>query len=494
MHYDHVAQQAETVSVEVAQQPADKIDHHEFVNHFRAPEVVDSLKPQTTAQPLPKIVHESSDSDIVDLVYQSVYSFSFIGGQRCGKSRLMAIASQHCFQRKKFKTVSLISAMSSPGEDEHYWSHCQEKCHIDLSTLITPGEREKVYHQFYKIIESFTKTANKNNPQLLIIDEYAFLGENLAKDAKLKDGKNLLIPIASELQNIICSLISAVSSGGAKKGWHIWCGSPKGAIGAMGQFGQALKSLRLLFCAIKPGVSVESNGVTATWDEGLFKATSLNFPALRKPEGMEKLELGDRIVFLGDRWYDQTSLDFLGNLKPTIQASQPLQPASATSTETESEQILQLLASSPVNNLWSFAANILGIIDPEEIKEIALAIAELLCEAGNEQLAHKYRIRTPHDVRYSYPGYSTKVAETHRLTGNICACCGQVESVQAHHTEYRGAEDTPGENLFPVCLDCHKSFCHSKENWQKADNIWDYRNTPEFVSQLRANTVILASS
>ena len=202
-----------------------------------------------------------------------------------------------------------------------------------------------------------------------------------------------------------------------------------------------------------------------------------------------------RAIFHGgyNEWFPMPELpNYSGYNRDERQAILP-NTSSSAAPQTETERMLAVLEAAPTNNLWSFCTNILEIIDPEEIKNLIAAIADLLCKEGNEDLAKKFHIQNKYQARYSYPGYSKKVAQTHRLTGNVCACCKQDKSEEAHHTEYRGAEDTPGENLFPVCLNCHKSICHSKANWQKADNIWDYRNTPEFVSQLKANAIMLIS-
>jgi|GEM_PF-5643625 len=279
----------------------------------------ESHPPVTRIQPsvLPAVdVVNKQTQDIVELILSSVNSLAFIGGQRCGKSLLMAIASRIGVQRGKFKGAFVISSLAKAGEDDHYWQHCATKTFYDLAVIV---DKTNYYQQYLDTIRAFKKAANAQNPQLLIIDEFAYLCERLEDDLKRKDTELGLV--ALELMQEIAELASVVASGGAKRGWYLWLGSPKGAIGNMGRGGKAMKELSLIFCAIPPGTRVDSNGVTVQWDENLCNATALNWKALSKPPRGVEHDLGDRIVWMNGKWYAKSSYTLEAIVTPIDQTS-----------------------------------------------------------------------------------------------------------------------------------------------------------------------------
>ncbi len=409
----------------------------------------------------------SAYSLILDNPFQSLAIF---GAQRTGKSYLAAIASQELHRRGI--PIYVINLARFGEEDDVYWQHCNKAVLGDISSL--------PIYEASQLIKEAIRTVNEfySQPQaILIFDEWAYAGN--------KD--NAHAEALEPLLRLVSDKLGTLTSTGIKRGKAIWTIAPEFVAGSMQKPALAVKKSALLYVTIAPGEYVDWRGNKIGFNAELFSQIKNNY-TIEKPEGLFNQ---DRICFLNNEWLEMGDLPPLDKtLRPAIPAHTP---PSRTKPQTETERMLATLEAAPTSNLWSFCTNILEMIDPEEIKDLIAAIADLLCQEGNEEIAKKYRIRSPYDVRYSYPGYSKKVAETHRLTGNICCCCGEAESKEAHHTEYFGIEDTPGENLFPVCLDCHKSFCHSKKNWQKADNIWEYKNTPEFVSQLKANTVMLSA-
>lgn len=92
--------------------------------------------------------------------------------------------------------------------------------------------------------------------------------------------------------------------------------------------------------------------------------------------------------------------------------------------------------------------------------------------------------------RYHDPAkYRVYCAKTHQKTGGVCVVCMSNRSQQIHHSSYRKSGDRPLVNTFPVCLRCHQTVCHSKENWiyNPKDPKWKNKNTASFVKQLQAN-------
>jgi hypothetical protein len=335
----------------------------------------EQLKTQSPVSPVTRIqppvlpnanVIDKQTQDIVDIILSSVNSLAFIGGQRCGKSLLMAIASRIGYQRGKFKGVFVISSLAKAGEDDHYWQHCGKRTFYDLALII---DKTNKYQEFLDTIRTFKKAANAQNPQLLIIDEFAYLCERLEDDIKDKN------PTAVELMQEIAELGSVVASGGAKRGWYIWVGSPQGNIGEMGRGGKAMKKLSLVFCAIAPGAIVDSNGVSVTWDDNLCTAANRNWTALQKPPRGIEHDLSDRIVWMNGKWYAKSSYELEAivtpvDQTPTIEAiatedaltkdeRQSLQAAVAIRSRADelSEDLLVRLEASTSNSLDDFIIN-----------------------------------------------------------------------------------------------------------------------------------------
>jgi len=327
-----------------------------------------SHPPVTRIQPsvLPTVdVVNKQTQDIVELILSSVNSLAFIGGQRCGKSLLMAIASRIGVQRGKFKGAFVISSLAKAGEDDHYWQHCATKTFYDLAVIV---DKTNYYQQYLDTIRAFKKAANAQNPQLLIIDEFAYLCERLEDDLKRKDTELGLV--ALELMQEIAELASVVASGGAKRGWYLWLGSPKGAIGNMGRGGKAMKELSLIFCAIPPGTRVDSNGVTVQWDENLCNATALNWKALSKPPRGVEHDLGDRIVWMNGKWYAKSSYTLEAIVTPIDQTStietiaaedalssndrQSLKTAVAVQDKSQADVMIELLEKSKSQTIEEF--------------------------------------------------------------------------------------------------------------------------------------------
>jgi hypothetical protein len=449
-----------------------------------ASQELDEIYPPNPAKELPVV----NTTDVVNTILKIVNSLVFVGGQRCGKSYLMAIASQQGLKSGKFKGVCAISAMSIPGEDNHYWQHCAYQYHCDLSRS---EDREREYIKYLKVIALFQQKSSGENPLLLMIDEFAFLSECLAKDAKAK------METAIDLQDQITGLISALSSGGAKTGRFIWVATPKGKIGSMGECGKFMKSLSLVFAAIKEGEFVTASGLSVGWDEGIFQDTLRNFPNLRKPEGSEKYNLDTRIVFAGNRWYNQTELGLDATLSippKTVTTNHAIANEYSEKKSVQAAMVAALRATS-YRTLWEFAKWEMACDTNDEIKELLSAIADLIFDNNLESLKDKFRLSSKHDIRYSYTGYSKKVARTHQISSGKCSCCLSADSENAHHTRYEGADDEPGVNLIAVCKPCHSKYCHNPDNWIKVKNdVWRSHNNPDWESKLQAGIELLSTN
>lgn len=382
------------------------------------PEVVyhpipDPTQSTVIQQPATVLQHESVEArggsggtrDIVDLILGCVNSLAFIGGQRCGKSLLMAIASRIGLSKGKFNQVFVISSLAKKGEDDHYWMHCGTQTFYDLAVVI---DKTPKYKEFLKTIRQFKKTTNAENPQLLIIDEFPYLCERLEDD--IKEGN----AIAADLMKEIANIGSVVASGGAKRGWYIWLGSPKGTIGEMGRGGKVMKMFTLCFCAVAPDATVDSNGVDVDWDSGLYSATKLNFPALKEPARGIAEDLSDRIIFFNGKWYAKTHHD-LSRLPVPQQQPKAVTPVSIVTedalvpheraelntvlsvsksiqksqNQTQTDILIEKIEQSKCSTLEGFIIRELKCAD--KLEEMMGAIPMILERVGRSDLLEKFR-------------------------------------------------------------------------------------------------------
>jgi hypothetical protein len=267
----------------------------------------------------------------------------------------------------------------------------------------------------------------------------------------------------------------------------------------------AIKKSALLYVTIAPGEFVEWRGNRIGFNSELFSQIKNNY-TIEKPEGLFDQE---RICFLNNEWIEMGELPSLDSTLRPLSSSvtttvrdksqtvhQSVVPSSSTtdySEEQKQEAIASMIAAlvaTRQTTLWGFVQDELGISSVSEIKRITLEIARFIVD-DEPELQKKFSLGSEWDVRYSYPGYSKKVAQTHRYTSNVCCCCCEKESKQIHHSRYEGLHDEPGVNLFPTCLNCHKSYCHSQENWVQGDP-WNAYNVPEWEAKLQAGFQMLA--
>jgi hypothetical protein len=307
----------------------------------------------------------------------------------------MAIASRIGLQRKRFNGVFVISSLTKAGEDENYWSHCSTKTFYDLKKVV---DKTPYYERYLETIRRFKEIADDHNPQLLIIDEYAYLCERLEDDIKDKN------PIAIELMKELADIGSVLASGGAKNGWYVWAGSPQGNIGFMGRGGSVLKKMALVFCAISPGVEIPTGTGSVKWDEELCAAAAVNWKSLRPPARGAANDLGDRIVWMQGKWQGGTSYELEAivapiDQTPTIAAivaedalstdeRKSLKTAVAVQASSQAEVMIGMLERSSSQTLDEFIESELGA--GGRVDEVKPRIIAVLKRSGREDLLKRF--------------------------------------------------------------------------------------------------------
>ena len=422
----------------------------------------------------PVSVSRSAYTLILDNPFQSLAIF---GAQRTGKSYLAAILSQELHRRNV--PVYAINLARFGEEDDVYWSHCVKSVMGDVSEM-RPYEANQLIEQAIDVVEEFY--AQKK--AILIFDEWAYAG-----------GKNNAHAEALEpLLKLVADKLSVLTSTGIKRGRAIWTIAPEFVAKDLQPPALAIKKSKLLYVTIAPNKSVDWNGNEIKFDDQLFGQVKHNY-TIEYPKGQRFNQ--DRICYLNKEWIEMGDLPPLDpSLRPSAVATQPQsvpqqQPVTSPDyseqdrTAAEAEAVIvAALRSTPFHTLWEFGRDELGLQSSDEIKRLLERVGEVIFDYDLTELKEKFRLQSKYGVRYSYAGYSKKVAATHRKTGNVCALCHESQSEEAHHIEYLGIEDEPGKNLYALCKPCHHEIAHSRENWQQL-SVWKSRNTPEFEARLK---------
>lgn len=381
---DAVVDLAETVPMEL---PTHQVER-EALPVYAPP--VERLQTRLS-EPTP--IRQNEAADIVDLILQCTNSLVFIGGQRCGKSMLMAIASLIGYQRGRYTKVSVISSLTKPGEDSNYWKHCEVQAFYDLKVV---EDKTPYYEKYIEVIREFKRTATAEAPQLLIIDEFAFLAQSISYDASRKGGNN---EAAQTLIRQLVELGSVISSATEKNGWYVWFGSPQGNVGDFAEeLRPVIKKLPLCYAAIAPGASVRtSTGGALSWDVGLYDATKRNWTVLdgnTPPRGALQ-DLGERIVNFNGKWLKPSSYTLETKVAPVDQrafkdeiAKRDVFSAAErevlnerVATLTREQQLLEMIQNTTCTSIREFVVKDLG--QKPEMVERAIEAVKLTLDKND---------------------------------------------------------------------------------------------------------------
>jgi hypothetical protein len=243
-------------------------------------------------------------SIVLDLVLQSPgISRLMIGGQRTGKSYFAAVASRE-LARSLGWTIFHINLASYGVEDSYYWQHAYKSVCGDLSSITNEQEAADLIADAIDCITEFISTKGA----ILIVDEVTFTGSKYGKWD------------ASKFLRLVAEQISALTSSGMKRERVIWALCPELVAGAMKDATKAIKSLKLLYLAIVPGLSVDWQGQKVKFDEELHKQITSNYDGISLPTA-EQVSLCrrhnlPRIAYMNGEWLPLGDLPQLA--KPTI--------------------------------------------------------------------------------------------------------------------------------------------------------------------------------
>lgn len=458
---------------------------------YKLPEQARSLftTPQPIAQPVP--VAASSGMMRNKPLVRSAYTLvldnpiecrAWFGAQRTGKSYFLAVVSQEL--HRQGTKIYHINLGSYGSEEDVYWCHCVRSVRGDISQM-RAYEANQLIEQALAVVDEFYSQEDA----ILIFDEWIYAGKK----------NNTHTKALQPLIDLIADRAGILTQTGVKRSKAIWTVAPEFVAGTVIESAKVIKSFSLGYLTIAPGRSIEwinprtGKAKPVKFSTSLFDQISNNYDIEMPTERFAV----DRICYIDNEWIEVGDLP---PLDPTLRANLPattVEPIDSYQSDPVGDMVAALTQSTN-STLWGFARDELGINDTEEIKKITLEIAQMIFEDGLTEIQKKFRLQSVSDVRYSYPDYARKVAQTHRYTNNICCCCLKRPSEQAHHTRYLGVADEPGGNLYPVCggkgkEGCHDLLCHSFENWivDNQNPVWGNHNTFEWENKLRAGFELL---
>lgn len=192
--------------------------------------------------------------------------YAFIGSQRTCKSYVVACTSRKLAEQGT--NVFVVSFLGKDTEDPHYWAHAKRAVYCNLK-----GKGREHYIESVaiasEIYDEFINTPNS----VLVIDEYAFAGSKY----------NTFPKILAPLMGLFAGGLAALSSGGKKDQQAIWTIMPQMVAGALQDVAKGIKTSKLCYLTIAPGMSVDWEGQAIGFDEQLFEAAKRNFPSLVMP-------------------------------------------------------------------------------------------------------------------------------------------------------------------------------------------------------------------
>jgi hypothetical protein len=188
------------------------------------------------------------------------------GGQRTGKSFLVAIATRYLASKGiKVYHLNLSHTKTSEGRDEdaEYWQHATASIRCDLGSLSTETA-SSVIDKAINMVQNFWAQTGA----ILVVDE------GPAQAATSNMHRVLLDP----LNALIAAMSSQCNSTGLKRAKSVWAIGPEFVAANMTQHGKSFcKMGSLVHVFIHPASQSEWNGQRLVFDTGLFKQLSTNF-------------------------------------------------------------------------------------------------------------------------------------------------------------------------------------------------------------------------
>ncbi|MDV3349927.1 hypothetical protein QGP82_14575 [Leptothoe sp. LEGE 181152] len=202
------------------------------------------------------------DTALQRLLLSPYLSRVIFGGQRTGKTNLVAVASSKLAQKgTKIYHINLLSYTGKGDEDAQYTAHCEKSIRADFSHEVDSNKRSILVADCIKVVQQWW---DYDGEAILIFDEYAYAA-------------SLAVPETAPLLTLIADKLGAIASSGMKREHALWALSPSMVASELQEAGKRIKSLKPVVVAIAPGYTEEWQGQQLTFDSSLHTEVNRNF-------------------------------------------------------------------------------------------------------------------------------------------------------------------------------------------------------------------------
>lgn len=255
-----------------------------------AQQVIDQIPVVASPTPIPDVCEPqmSDDPTAYNLLLANPFlSRIFYGGQRTGKTMLMAKASEAL--AAEGVEVYHVNLASFGDEDAKYFQrHGTASVTGDLVSITDTGKAHRLIERAEKVVTAFMQTTSR---AILICDEWKYMANKASAHAERLES----------LVNRVADIIAGFESAGMKRAKAVWTAAPGIVAGNMQQGGKAVKGLEPVIVAIAPGHTEEWNGQALTFDYQVFNQVAANYQGIFEPSGSFD---SSRIALIAGEWLE----------------------------------------------------------------------------------------------------------------------------------------------------------------------------------------------
>ena len=321
-----------------------------------------------TDQAIQLSIPQINQSSALDMVSSEPFqSLAVMGGQRCGKTYLLALVTSK-LKREVGTKIIYINLYDPNGDAADDWGHAD--------VCVTGHLRKMGEYASKALIEKTTAVINEFAHDLnaiVVFDEWVQF-THISNGWSKKVGQEIqqakafaskgegyepegLGHSATELMNAVCGISGELSNIGKKQLKAIHLVAPNFVAGNVEQQGKVMKSLKPMIVAIPPGKSVSWThpkiAITQeiTFDAAGYEVSHPNFP-IPHPSAVPALDC-DRMVYFNGQWL---SLDGLPQLPKSAKAAPSIVPVTQADPDPWEAAEATTKAASPSDTLAKLSA------------------------------------------------------------------------------------------------------------------------------------------
>lgn len=229
---------------------------------------------------------QESDTALSRLLASPYQSRAIFGGQRTGKSNLVAIASSRLAKKgTAIYHINLLSYTGKGNEDKQYTAHCKQSICADFSHLADSNQRQVKVSKAIEMVNAWWT----DDSAILIFDEFAYAA-------------SVAVPETAPLLALIADKLAAIASSGMKREHALWALSPSMVASELQDAGKRVKSLAPVMVAIAPGHTEQWQGQELTFDSSLHSEVNRNFGNVVSYPTPAMVPGRSRIAYINGGW------------------------------------------------------------------------------------------------------------------------------------------------------------------------------------------------